>query len=115
MQRSKFKQVIHDAKQDAEKALKEARKAVKPPKACSKRSILQDINKVNKFPIQPVKDDKSDMEESKPKRIKVDGQENMASQKCVDKSLAKKSSVSRQKKQIILPKGQMKMTAFLRM
>ena len=116
MKRSKFKQVIHDAKEDAEKALKEARKAVKPPKTCSKRSILQDINKVNKFPIQPVKDDnKSDMEESKPKRIKVDGQENMASQKCVDKSLAKKSSVSRQKKQIVLPKGQMKMTAFLRM
>ena len=109
-----IKQVIEEAKQDAEKALKEARQAVKPPKKCLKRSILNDINKVNKFPIQSVKDDKSDIDETKSKRIKVTGQENVTLG-VSNKSQPKKSSVPKAKKQMPLLKGQMKMTAFLRM
>merc|ERR1712110_753268 len=48
---SRVAEIIAEGKQNAEMALKEARQAVKPPKKNLKRSILQDINKVNKFPI----------------------------------------------------------------
>ena len=115
-QSPEIKKVIQEAKQDAEKALKEARQAVKPPKNCSKRSILKDINKVNRFPIQSVKNDaKSESEENKAKRIKISGQENSFSQATAMKPLVKKSNAPKLKKQIPLLKGQMKMTAFLRM
>ena len=114
--KSKIADIILEAREDAEQALKEARQAIKPPKKGSKRSILKDINKVNKYPITASKNsDVSEKESNEPKRIKFSGQENLSLKTASNKVVAKKVQTTRAKKQIIPLKGQMKMTAFLRM
>jgi len=107
-------EVINEAKEEAEQALKEARQAIKPPKNCSKRSILKDINKINKYPIALSKTTENSERDGRSKRIKLDGEENLPPQAATKKPVSKKSQTTKKKK-LALPKGQMKMTAFLRM
>jgi hypothetical protein len=109
-------EIIKDAKHDAEKALREAKQAIRPPKTCPKRSILKDINKVNKYPIEPKnKSERSANNENCPKRIKISGAENLPSQSSNKHLLPKKSQCTKSKKYAAPLKGQMKMTSFLRM
>ena len=108
---SRVAEIIAEGKQNAEMALKEARQAVKPPKKNLKRSILQDINKVNKFPIAASNSTKisNDAVQNAGKQIKVSGQENLP------QINATKQKTTAKKKKLVPLKGQMKMTAFLRM
>ena len=121
--KSKIADVIREAREEADQALKDARQAIKPPKNGPKRSILKDINKVNKYPITASKNsdasekeyNASEKESNDPKRIKFSGKENLSLKPTSNKGVGKKIQSTRAKKQIIPPKGQMKMTAFLRM
>jgi len=99
----------------AEEALKDAKAVKAPPKSkIPKRSILTDIKNFDKKAVSEDKKRKLDLngEEngpSKKKQFDITGEEN-ASVKTKKPTLKQSSK----KKQPVLLKGQMKMTAFLR-
>ena len=120
----KVSKVIRDGMKAAEEALKDAKAAPKPPKQkLSKRSILTDIKNVDKWSKKQEAAEKTDRKKrkldltggendkasSKKKQLDIIGEENEAPNK--KKPTSKQSS---KKKQPVLLKGQMKMTAFLR-
>ena len=110
-------EVIQEAKDEAEKALREAKQGKRAPKVCTKRSILKDINKVNRFPLKNKNSEIPSADDNKSsKRIKISGSENLPPPSSTNKNLVTKKSQSSKSKKIVAPlKGQMKMTAFLRM
>ena len=121
---SKVSKVIREGMKAAEEALQDAKNAPKPPKSkLSKRSILTDIKNVDKW------SKKDAAEQNKKRKLDLTGEDGNApptnKKKLVDltgeenesvvklKSTTAKKSISK-KKQPVLLKGQMKMTAFLR-
>ena len=110
----KISAIVAEGLEIANEALKDAKNAPKAPRNLPKRSILKEIRNVEKWTkmeenLKDPGDDITQKEKTKKRKLDITGQEN-------ELSLAKKKTTDKKtKKKQQLLKGQMKMTAFLRL